>query len=510
MFPASLLLLLAASATAQTTVTPSIPHSPPSTASKLDRRVASLSIEFSYLPSFGGNNSAPNELTRSLIQRIVDRTGVGPDLRPGGITVDSSVYDPSAKLGLQLVTSPTGGIYKTIFGPAYFEALNVFPNSTRVTWSVNLGNNTVGFAQAGIKAALEHIGLKSGRLFAFELGNEADHYSWGTTRPSTWASADYTSQFLGWTSYLSRNLSIPQHMFVAGGFAEDPTSAAPMTTRSIIAEGAESANTVKLYAQHTYQYSTCDPPRDAIATLEHLVDHRNITAYLDLWRPQIAAAHELGREFTVGEYNSVSCSGKQNVTDGFGQAMWLADTILYGASIGIARLHLHQGATLVFQSSNQANGPGFSWYDLWYPTESERYGAARAAPSFVAYLLLAEAVGRTDTARIALLDLGSAAPEQLAAYAIWEGPALRRVVLLNMAPRTDAGSETAVVDLKIKTATVKRMTSAGGLEEKDSTKTTWAGQSFAQGVAVGKEVVEKLEDGKVTVRGAEGVVVFLH
>jgi hypothetical protein len=53
-----------------------------------------------------------------------------------------------------------------------------------------------------------------------------------------------------------------------------------------------------LRAQHTYQYSTCDPRRNAIATLPHLVDHRNITAYLDLWKPQIAAARQSGKECT--------------------------------------------------------------------------------------------------------------------------------------------------------------------------------------------------------------------
>lgn len=166
-------LLLVASAAA---LKPSIPRAPPASATKLDRRVASLSIEFSYLPAFGGNNSAPNELTRSLIQRIVERTGVGPDVRPGGITVDSSVYDPTLKVGAQLVTSPTGGIYKTVLcvvpkwlatdwhahsfgsGPAYFEALNVFPNSSRIIWSVNLGNNTVGFAQAGVKGKVSPTG----------------------------------------------------------------------------------------------------------------------------------------------------------------------------------------------------------------------------------------------------------------------------------------------------------------------------------------------------------------
>ena len=48
--------------------------------------------------------------------------------------------------------------------------------------------------------------------------------------------------------------------------------------------------------------------------------------YLDLWKTQIAAANANGKEFIVGEYNSVSCFGKQNVTDVFGQALWLADS----------------------------------------------------------------------------------------------------------------------------------------------------------------------------------------
>ncbi|PSR75566.1 hypothetical protein PHLCEN_2v9046 [Hermanssonia centrifuga] len=104
-----------------------------------------------------------------------------------------------------------------------------------------------------------------------------------------------------------------------------------------------------------YQYSTCDPVRNAIATLPNLVNHQNVTAYLDLWKPQIAAAKSRGKEFVVGEFSSVSCSGKENVTDTFGQALWLADTILYGGFLNISRMYLHQGATLVFQSSDQAN-----------------------------------------------------------------------------------------------------------------------------------------------------------
>lgn len=53
--------------------------SPPANASQvLDPRLASFSIEFSYLTAFGGNKTNPNLLTKELMQRLVERTGVGP------------------------------------------------------------------------------------------------------------------------------------------------------------------------------------------------------------------------------------------------------------------------------------------------------------------------------------------------------------------------------------------------------------------------------------------------
>ena len=50
-----------------------------------------------------------------------------------------------------------------------------------------------------------------------------------------------------------------------------------MTTVDIVNEGVDSTGAVGLFAQHTYQYSTCDPVRNAIATLPNLVNHQNIT-----------------------------------------------------------------------------------------------------------------------------------------------------------------------------------------------------------------------------------------
>ncbi|KAL5525513.1 hypothetical protein ACEPAG_6849 [Sanghuangporus baumii] len=485
----------------------------------LDRRLASFSFELSFLPSFAGNSSHPNRLTQELMNRLVERTGVGPDIRPGGITVDSSIFDPEAP-ALVLDQSPSGGIYRTTYGPAFFESLYNFPNTSRFVWDVNLGNDSVDIAQDQIEAGIDYLGWD--RIYALLLGNEPDHYA-GGSRPRDWSSADYTAQFLNWTAELTERLNLPPQIFQAGAVAEDPTSAAPITTVSIIGDGIDSTGVIKLFDQHTYQYSTCDPPRDAVATLSNLINHQNITAYLDLWKPQIAAARSRGKEFVVGEYSSVSCSGKQNVTDTFGQALWIADTVLYGAFLNISRLYLHQGATLVFQSSQQANAPGFSWYDLWYPVETERFGSARASPSFVSYLLLNEAVGNSTQTQISLIPVES--DPQLAVYAIWDPEArednIARMVLLNLAvrnvstPEEDAAQNEAVFDLSPYLqessnngqAKVKRITSPG-LDSKDVSRVVWAGQSYENGTAFGEEVIEQLEGGMVTVRASEGVLVF--
>lgn len=79
--PALFALTCACAVRAQTAQNVTLPHvgAPPGNASQvLDPRLASFSIEFSYLTAFGGNKTNPNLLTKELMQRLVERTGVGP------------------------------------------------------------------------------------------------------------------------------------------------------------------------------------------------------------------------------------------------------------------------------------------------------------------------------------------------------------------------------------------------------------------------------------------------
>lgn len=86
-FPVVPLLALAALCAAQS-ITIDVPSSPPADVSHtLDPALVSFSIELAYLDSFGGNASHPNNLTRALMANLEERTGQGPDVRPGGITM---------------------------------------------------------------------------------------------------------------------------------------------------------------------------------------------------------------------------------------------------------------------------------------------------------------------------------------------------------------------------------------------------------------------------------------
>lgn len=88
----SILLGAVTAAAGQAVTLPTISSHPSKDAQPLDPRLASFSIEFSYMTSFGGNTTNPNLLTKELLQRLVERTGVGPDVRPGGITMYESIH----------------------------------------------------------------------------------------------------------------------------------------------------------------------------------------------------------------------------------------------------------------------------------------------------------------------------------------------------------------------------------------------------------------------------------
>ncbi|KAF8206495.1 glycoside hydrolase family 79 protein [Mycena galopus ATCC 62051] len=515
---------------------------PPSLALKnasspLSPALASFSIETAFFIEYLGNTSDPNTLTQNLLENLNARTGTPAEIRIGGITADSTYWDASLDTALfNFIVNETVLINTTI-GPAFWEAAkNLLPKGTKLTVNLDLANFNYTGALSVAQSAVR--GLNPGQVTAFEIGNEPDHYT------PLLSAQEYDAVWEPWSENISQALGFKTPMFQIAATAEDPIwpydapgASSALDCVSALAAGADSDGTVKLCSEHTYQYSVCDDIRAPIATLPNLVNHTRLAVYLDLWQPRIQSVRaRLGPDtFVIGEYNSVSCSGKAGVSDTFGQALWLLDTTFYAASLNVSGLFIHQGGPLALQSSTQLNHGGLSFYDLWYPVDASN-GEKQVFPSYSAYLFVAETLGQSKTLRIANLFPGRQSngstittaggdfsAGQSVVYGFWEESAQEypaKIALLNLQifNQTDDGPRpTTTFDISAflpptqTSVTVKRL-EAPGADVTFGNLTTWAGQTFAldsNGLAKGEYTEEIVAGGKIVVEASSAALVSL-
>ncbi|KAK4041377.1 hypothetical protein C8A01DRAFT_34575 [Parachaetomium inaequale] len=496
--------------------TPSSPVSQPH-----GPQFVSYSFEPAYWVEFFGEPDSPRDLTFTLLNHLHER-GARPIIRAGGIAMDSMVFDPNQTKSVVRTENGKGGIYRTTIGPAFYDHWDNFPEGTTFVSTLNFGNNSVSIARGLAEASYQR---QRDKIVFYELGNEPTNYPTSRWKGSTEA---YIAQWQNFTAEIDAAIDGDSHgKWWASSATTDVT---PLKVRpaDLIPKGVNSTGQVGQYSIHSYAFATCDPARAARATIPNILNHTDLLRYADdEIYPSAKAAMDAGAPWIIGEFNSIACSGKPNVSDTFAQALWTADVELLYAVRNASSVHLHQGAALVFQSDQQLNtpgddgSPGFSSYSLLYPIDSSKRGAARVLPVFVSQLLVAEALA--DGGRIAALETPRGLAEQgFSAYAVFQEKGrgacgsgkklkLAKLVILNMKPYY-AGQEAARATLSVdigehKGATVKRMT-APAVDEKDSAKVTWAGQSFRNGEAVGEVAAERLgPNEKVAVKESEAVLV---
>ncbi|KAJ4258944.1 hypothetical protein NW762_008032 [Fusarium torreyae] len=481
---------------------------------------SSFSIEPAFWLDFVGTADEPNDLFFKLISQMTKRGG-RPILRPGGIAMDSLVFDPEGD-DLVRTMGPKGEVYRTTVGPGYYKSWSNFPEGVSFVSTLNFGNNSLEIARDLAVASAKY---QAERISFFELGNEPNHFPKSRWNYST---KSYVDQWKDWTSEIDEA--------VADAVVELPSDYAPIkwwassaTTDpsdlkvrpvDLIPEGIDSEDQVGQFSIHSYVYNSCTPEGAAEATIENLLNHTQIVTFADQEvRPSAEEARKHGKPWVMGEFNSVACSGKPNVTDTFTQALWMIDTQLTYAVLNATSVNQHQGATLVLQSDSQTNTPGFSTYSFVYPRDSEKHGEARALPSFSGVLFLTEVFAKPN-GRIKRLDTPpNVDPDRFATYAVYQGDRVDKLVLLNMKPYYHKSSKMdthLTVDVSTfithkqkftERPTFKRLT-APSVDEKDTNKVTWAGQSFKNGDARGKRIVERLgKNGVLNIRASEAILV---
>lgn len=123
------------------------PASLPSTASHpLHPALGSFSIETAFFEEFVGNTSAPNLLTKNLLENLKARTGVPAEIRIGGITADSTYWNGSQSISLVNFVDSTGALRNTTVGPGFWDSVKLLPKDTKVIMNLVccVGSSTQG------------------------------------------------------------------------------------------------------------------------------------------------------------------------------------------------------------------------------------------------------------------------------------------------------------------------------------------------------------------------------
>ncbi|KAG2093504.1 glycoside hydrolase family 79 protein [Suillus discolor] len=487
----------------------------------LNPALASFSIETAYFEGLIGNQSYPNKFSQNLFENLKERTGVPAEVRIGGITADSTFWDPKQEAALYNFIDDRGALRNTTLGPQFWNCVKLLPEGTKIVMTLNLGSlkytGTLDMAEAA------WMGLGPQKISRFELGNEPDHYN-PKLDPQT-----YTARWKPWTINISKALGIDYPEFQIGATVANPSQPhntpqadAQLDCVSALAAGANNGHTVTTCSEHTYQYSVCDSGSAAGATLVNLVNHTRLAEYLDLWQPRIHSVRaQLGPDaFVIGEFNSVSCGGRANVSNTFGQAMWLLDTVLYAASINVSRLYVHQGA--------------HAHYNLWSTVDNPN-GAIQVFPSYSAYLFVTEAIGHSNSVRLSNIFPGRQADGssvttaggdpsagQISVYGFWDEKSANsydyptKLALLNLElysqtdsyPRPDTTIDISAYLPKNTQEVMVKWLTAPGSDVLSASLTSWAGQTFASGVAEGNIVEEKVLNGQVVVKASSAALVY--
>lgn len=236
--------------------------------------------------------------------------------------------------------------------------------------------------------------------------------------------------------------------------------------------------------------------------------------------------------YVIGETNSISCQGRDGVSNVFGTALWYLDYTLFIASniSAVGGMYFHMGTPYR--------------YSLWAPYEGATNHSALVRPSYYGAWVLATAIGNGEvtsghneteteitpaTGAYSPYYSGDGAPkrvvhpliaeETLTAYALYRtapSHAIDSVVILNMEPYNSTANYTrpsinVTLPERIQTPGIVRRLTASGSDVKDFEQTdiTFAGRSVSkEGLVLGEEVTETWAPGEsVLVGDAEAVLI---
>ncbi|HEY1457238.1 MAG TPA: glycosyl hydrolase family 79 C-terminal domain-containing protein, partial [Solirubrobacteraceae bacterium] len=239
-------------------------------------------------------------------------------------------------------------------------------------WPVVL---TLGLAHYDVRAAAREASAAERafgpRLEGIEIGNEPDAYGHHGLRSEPWTPARYAAELRAYQHAIAR--VAPGVQFLG------PDVSGSLAFATWGSQAARQARLAQLTGHH-YPLGCHQVPAPTITRLLsptiRVLEEDSLHRYMSISRSE-------GLGFRMDETNTVSCGGKDGISDTFASALWAVDYITSAMQAGVAGINL-QG--------NPANCRGYSPVCAASP-QSLAAGKLTAQPIFYALLLTRELIG---------------------------------------------------------------------------------------------------------------------
>ncbi len=433
---------------------------------QLSRRISpsflGLSTEYWSLPLYERHLQA---FERVLAMLHVP--GDGPLIvRIGGDSADWTYWDPRAH------TLPRQFFELT---PAWLReaATLVRRSGTRVILDLNLAADSPAMAARWARAALAELPRRS--LIGFEIGNEPDLYHrelfdrLGAIAETPFGSGDYSAATYArdFSSYAGALSLVARGVPLLGPAVANPALDVGWLSSLV----ARDHRQLGMLTAHRYPLSACKPPGSPqYPTVARVLSERSSAGLAGSVKAAVALAHRAGLDFRLTELNSVTCGGRQGVSNTFATALWAPDALFELAQAGVDGVNLHIRV-------NAINAP-FSLCG----------SSLRARPLLYGLIMFARALG--PDARLVALHLRETRSLHLKVWGVRVAGGALHLLVINKGPRA------ANLDLRLpgsRPATVQRLLAPSASAQSG---VTLAGQQLGlDAVLQGPRTVETVRAG---------------
>ena len=294
-----------------------------STSRPLPSGFLGISMQYkAFEPYAGTNPKAVNPAFLNLIRAIAPNQS--PVLRFGGDSTDWTWWPvPGMK--------KPGGIQYTLT-PAWLQVAHAMDTAlnSRLILGINLEAGSVKLASTEANALVKGIGKQN--IAGLEIGNEPELYSsfnWFTKngvgvkgRPkATWTEAAFFKQFKQFAN------AMPAGIPIAGPASGSATYLAQLGSF------LKGEPRVKLSTFHAYPLKHCTPGK--VVTMSQLLSPAASSGFAQAQAQYVTAAHKYGKLAQLDEMNGITCGGYGGVSNAFGSALWVLDTLFELDKVGV-------------------------------------------------------------------------------------------------------------------------------------------------------------------------------